>query len=141
MTHPVHEVGHDPLDQHQRPLVLLVAVDPNRRKVGGQEISEQLRDQALLTMHHRRGAALVHLLPRISPDLMEIVQVADDIFLGSAGRRRPEDHATGEPAIFSELLHDAAESSALIPGVDLPGDADMVHRWHEDEESPGNRGV
>ena len=86
--HPRQQVRHDPLDQRDDAPVLLLVVDADRGVVVGQQIAQQLGDQALLLEQHRRGAPRFHLLADLGPDLVEVGQVADDVLLRIGRRRR-----------------------------------------------------
>ena len=97
-----------------------------------------LRDEALLAVDHRRRARRFVALAHLGPDVVEVVEVAEDVFLGPAARRRADDHAAGEAVLLAELADDAAEAVALLARLDLAGDADVIHGRHEHEEPPGN---
>ena len=55
--------------------------------VVGQQVAQQLGDEALLLEQHRRRPPAFHLLADLGPDLVEVGQVAEDVVL-RAGRRR-----------------------------------------------------
>ena len=110
----------------------------DRTVIVGQQITQQLGDQALLLEQDGRRPPRLHLLPDLGPDLVEVGEVGDDVLFRSAGGRRADDHAAGETVLVAELLDDAAQAGALFSGLDLPGDADMVHGRHEHEEAAGH---
>ena len=107
----------------------------------GQQIAQQLGDQALLAINHRRRARRFELVARVLPDAVEIVEVAQDVGVGAAAGRGADDDAAAEAVLLAELLDDAAQAVALVARVDLAGDADVVDRRHEDEKAAGQRGV
>src|SRR6185503_4662125 len=129
---------HDALDQLDDPLVLDRVVDADRRVVVGQQVAEQLRDEALLLVEHCRRAPRLGLLPHLGPHLMEVAQVGDDVFLGTSSRRRTDDQPAREAGLFAELADDAAKTGALLARVDLAGDAHVVDGGHEHQEPPGH---
>ena len=49
-----------------------VVVDADRRVVVGEQVAQQLGDQALLLEEHRRRPARLHLLADLGPDLVEV---------------------------------------------------------------------
>ena len=62
-------------------------------------------------------------------------------FLRPPGGRRSDDDAAGKAGLLAELADDAAQPGALVARFDFPGDADMVHRGHENEEAARHGGV
>ena len=116
-------------------------VDADRRVVVGQQIAQQLRDQARLLVDGDRRAALLAALPHVDPDLVEVIQVGEDVFLRSARRRGADDHAAAEAVLLAEFLDDAAQARALVAAVDLARDADVIDGRHEDQEAAGQRDV
>src|SRR6185369_1858280 len=80
-------------------------------------------------------ARAFRLLPDLGPHLVEVAQVRDDVFLGAAAGRGPDDDAAGEAMCLAELADDAAQAAALLARLDLAGHADVVHRRHEDQEA------
>ena len=106
-----------------------------------QEIAQQLGDQALLLKEHRRRPPPFHLLADFGPDLMEVREVADDVFLGAAASGRANDDAPGKTVLLAELAHDAAQPAAFLARIDLPRDADVVDRGHENQEPAGHGDV
>ena len=46
-----------------------------------------------------------------------------------------------KPCDFAELAHDAPQPAALVPRLDLPRDADVIHRRHEHQEAAGHGDV
>jgi hypothetical protein len=87
--------------------------------VFGEQIAQQLRHQALLLEEHRRWTARLHPLPDLGPDLVEVGQIADDVFLRAAAGRGPDDDAAGEAVLLAELAHDAPQPGPLLARVDL----------------------
>ncbi len=111
------------------------------RVVVGEQVAQQLGDEALLLEQHRRGPARLHLLPDLGPDLVKVGQVADDVFLRAAAGGGPDDDATGKAVLLAELADDAAETPALFSRINLPRHADVIDRRHEDEEASGHGDV
>src|ERR1043166_8711517 len=72
---------------------------------------------------------------------MERLEVRDDVFLASAGRGRPDDHAAREAMLLAELADDAPQPRSLFARVDLAGNADVVDRRHEHQKPAGHRDV
>ena len=68
--------------------MLLLVVDADGRVVVGQQVAQQLGDQALLLEEDRRRPPRFHLLADLGPDLVEVGEVADDVFLRTGRRRR-----------------------------------------------------
>ena len=60
---------------------------------------------------------------------------------GAAGGGGADDHAAGEAVLLAELADDAAQAGALVAGLDLAGDADVIDRRHEDQEAARHRDV
>ena len=139
--HPRHQVRHDPLDQRDHPAVFQLVVDPDRGVVVGEQVAQQLDDEALLLEQDGRRPAAFHLLADLGPDLVEVGEVAEDVFLGPAGSGGADDHAAGEAVLLAELADDAAEPGALVARLDLARDADVIHRRHEDQEAARHGGM
>ncbi len=136
-----HHARHDPLDQAERSSVLLLVVDPNRRKVVGQKVAQQLGDQALLAVDNGGSPFLFGLVARLGPQLVEVRQIRDDVFFRTPAGRRTQDDAARKPVLLAELSDDAAQSTALRPGIDLSGDPNMIDGRHENKEPPRDRDV
>ena len=134
--HPRDQVRHDPLDQRQHAAVLLLVVEADRAVIVGQQVAQQLGDEALLLEQHRRRTARLHPAADLGPDLVEVGEVADDVFLRSAGGGGADDDAAGEAVLLAELLDDAAQAGPLVARFDLARDADVIDRRHEDQEAP-----
>src|SRR5262249_14429445 len=100
----------------------------------GQEIAQQLRDEARLAVDDRRRPLRLGLLPDLRPDLVERLEVADDVLFRPAGRGGADDDPAGEAVRLAELADDAAGPAALRPSLDLAGHADVVHGRHEHED-------
>ena len=115
--------------------MLLVVVEADGRVVVGEQIAQQLDDQALLLEEDRRRPARFHLLADLGPDLVEPGEVADDVLFRAAGGGGADDHAADEPVLLAEGLDDAAQAGTLLPRLDLARHADVVDRRHEDEEA------
>jgi hypothetical protein len=81
------QVRHDRLDELDHPVELVLVVDADRLVLLGQQVAQQLADQALLLVDERRRAARLRLLPDLGPDRMERLEVLDDV-LFRAGRTR-----------------------------------------------------
>ena len=122
-------------------LVLLRVVDADRLEILGEQVAQQLADQALLAIDDRRRPRRLHALPDVGPDRVERLEVADDVFLRAAGRGRADDDAAREAVRLAELPDDAAQAGTLVARLDLARHADVVHRRHEDEEPPRHRDV
>src|SRR5262245_24292001 len=135
------ERRHDALDELQHALVLERIVDADRRVLLGEQVAKELRHEALLLVHHSRGARGFGLLTDLGPHLVEIAQVRDDVVLGTMGGGRPDHQTAAEARLLAELPHDPAQARPLVPRIDLPGYANVIHRRHEDEEAAGHRGV
>src|SRR6185295_17120045 len=116
----------DALDQLEDALVVLRAVEADRLELVGQQVAEQLADQALLAVHDGRRTRRFHLLANAGPDPVERLEIADDVFLGPAGGGGADDDAAREAVRFAELAHDAPQPSALVPRLDLARHADMI---------------
>ncbi len=121
--------------------VLLLVVDADGLEILGQQVAQQLADEALLAVDDRRRARRFGALPHLGPDLVERVEVGDDVFLRTAGGGRADDDAAGEAVRLAKLADDAAQPAALVARFDLAGDADVVDRRHEHEEPAGHRHV
>ena len=132
---------HDALDQLEHAAEFDVVVDADGRIFLGQQVAQELGDEALLAVDHRRRARRLGLLADLGPDLVEVAQVRDDVVLGAAGGRGADDDAAGEPVLLAELADDAAQPAALVARFDLARDADVVHRRHEHQEAAGHRRV
>ena len=91
--------------------VFLLVVDADGGVVVGQQVAQQLGDEALLLEQHRRRPPRLHLLPDLGPDLMEVGQVADDVFLRAAAGGGADDDAAGEAVLLAELADDAAQAA------------------------------
>ena len=139
--HLRREVRQDALDELEHALVFLRVVDPDRLELVGQQIAQQLADEALLAVDDRRRARRLALLADLGPDRVERVEVADDVFLRPAGGGGADDDAAGEAVRLAELADDAAQARALLARLDLARDADVIHRRHEHEEAAGHRDV
>ena len=122
-------------------LVLLRVVDADGLEFVGQQVAQQLADQALLAIDDRRRARRLHPLADLDPDLVEGLEVADDVFFGPAAGGGADDDAAGEAVRLAELADDAAQPAALFARLDLARDADVIDRRHEDQEAPGHRDV
>ena len=107
----------------------------------GQQVAQQLRHEALLAVDHRRRARRLEPLARVLPDLVEVVEVAQDVGLGPAAGRGADDDAAAEAVLLAEFLDDAAQPVALVARLDLARDADVIDRRHEHEKAAGQRGV
>ena len=90
--------------------MLLLVVDSDGRVVVGQEVAQQLRDQALFLEQERRRPAPFHPLADFGPHLMEVREVADDVLFGAAGGSRPDDDAAGKSVLLAEGADDAAQA-------------------------------
>ena len=66
---------------------------------------------------------------------MEGLEIADDVFLGSAAGGGADDDAAGEPVGLAELAHDAAQPAALLARLDFARHADVIDRRHEHQET------
>ena len=135
VMHPWHQAGHDPLDEPHGARVLLSVIDPNRRKISAETIAEQLGNQALLAVNDRRRTGRFRLAPGLAPELVEVRQVADDIFLGSSAGGRPQDDTAREPVLRTERPHDAPQAPALVPRLDLAGHPDVVYGGREHQKA------
>ena len=78
-------------------------------------------------------------MPRLLPDAVEVVEVAQDVGFGASAGRGADDDAAAEAVLFAELLDDAAQAVALVARLDLAGDADVVDGRHEDEKPARQR--
>ena len=94
--------------------VLLLVVDADGGVVLGEQVAQQLRDEALLLEQHGRRAARFHPLADLGPDLVEVGEVADDVVLRPAARGGADDDAAGEAVLLAELADDAAQPGALF---------------------------
>ena len=100
-----------------------------------------LADEALLAVDHRRRARRLELVARVLPDVVEVVEVAQDVGFGAAAGRGADDDAAAEPVLLAEFLDDAAQPVALVARLDLAGHADVIDRRHEHEKAAGERRV
>ena len=107
VVHPWHQARHDPLNEPHGSGVLVSVVDPNRRKIRVETIADQLGNQTLFSVNHRRRAGRFRLTPGLAPELMEVRQVADDILLGSSSSGRPQDDTAREPVLRTKCPHNA----------------------------------
>ena len=89
----------------------------------------------------RRRARRFHPLADLGPDGVERLEVADDVFLGPAGRGGADDDAAGEAVRLAELADDAAQPRALLARLDLARHADVIDRRHEHQEPARHRHV
>ena len=131
----------DALHQVERLLIDLRAVDADGLEFVGQQVAEQLADQVLLPVDHRRRPRRLHPLADLGPDGVEGLQVGEDVFLGPAGRGGPDDDAAAESVRFTKLADDAAQPRPLVARFDLPRHADVVDRRHEHQEPSRHRHV
>src|SRR4029078_10841471 len=65
----------------------------------------------------------------------------NDVFLGPPAGRGADNHAAGEAMLLAEFADDAAQAAALVARIDLGGDADVIHRRHENQEPTRHRRV
>jgi hypothetical protein len=121
--------------------VLDLVVDADGRVVVGQQIAEQLRDEALLLEEQRGRPARLHLLPDLGPHLVEVGQVADDVVFRPPAGSGPNDHAPGEAVLLAELADDAAQPCPLFTRFDLSRDAHVIDGRHEHQEPSRHRHV
>jgi hypothetical protein len=66
----------------------------------GQQVAQQLGDEALLAVDDRGRSRGLELVPRVLPDVVEVIEVAQDVGFGPAARRRSDD----DPAAKAVLL-------------------------------------
>ncbi len=130
------ERRHDAFDELEDALMLLRMVDADGLELVGQQVPQQLAYQALLAIDDRRRVRRLHALADLEPDLVECLEVADDVFLGPAAGGRADDDAAREAVRLAELAHDAAQPASFLARLDLPGDADVIDRRHEDQKAP-----
>src|SRR6185436_8012866 len=71
----------------------------------------------------------------------ERLEVAEDVLLGAAAGRGPDDDAAGEAVRLAELADDAAQPRPLFARLDLARHADVIDGRHEDQEPPRHRHV
>ena len=72
---------------------------------------------------------------------MKRLEVADDVFLGTAGGGGADDDAAREAVRLAELADDAAQARAFVTAVDLARDADVIDGRHEDQKAARQRHV
>ena len=137
--HARREVRHDAADELERALVFLRVVDADRGVIVGQQVAQQLGDEARLLVDRDRRALLLAALPHVDPDLVEVIQVRQDVVLRPARGRGADDHAAAEVVLLAELADNAAQARALLAAVDLPRDADVIHGRHEHQEASRQR--
>ncbi len=77
----------------------------------------------------------------LGPHRLEVLQVAEDVFLGAVDRRRPDDDAARKAGVFLELLHDGSHTTPFVARLNFSRHADVVHRGHVDEEAARQRDV
>ena len=124
------------LDQIQHPLVFLSVVDPDGLIVVVEQVAKQSADDARLAVEHGRRSRRFHLLADLRPDFVEGLEVADDVFLGTPRRGGTDDHPSGKSVRLAEFADDGAQPAALLAGVDLARDADVIHGRHEHQKPP-----
>src|SRR5204862_3279863 len=127
--HPRRQVRHDALDQLQRALVFLLVVDADGLEFLGQQIAQQLADQALLPVDDRGRARGVGAVPDLGPDPVERLEIADDVLARTRGGRGADDDAAGKPAGVLEFADDAPQAAAPAGRLGLPAPADVIDRW------------
>ena len=82
--------------------VLGAVVDADGLEVLGQQVAQQLGDQALLAVEHGGRPLRLRAAPDLAPHLEEEAQVADDVGLGPAGCGGADDDAAGEAVLLAE---------------------------------------
>ncbi len=78
-------------------------------------------------------------MTRLFPDVVEVVEVAQDVGFGTGAGCGTDDDTAAEAVLFAEFLDDAAQAIALVARVDFAGNADVIDRRHEDEKAAGQR--
>ena len=133
--HPRGEGRHDALDELDGAAKLTRVVDADRGEVLVEQVPQQLDHEALLPVERRGRPQRVGALAELGPRLVEELQVADDVRLGTPRGGGPDDQAPGEPVLFPELAHDRAQPAALGAVLDLAGDAHVIDGGHEHEKA------
>ena len=118
--------------------MFVLVVDADGLKLLGQQIAQQLADQALFPVDDGRRPRSLGAVPDLGPDAVERLEIADDVLAWTAGGRRADDDAAGEAAGVAELADDAAQPAALVARFDLPRHADMIDGRHEHQEAAGH---
>jgi hypothetical protein len=135
VLHARGQIRHDALNQVDDAAVFRLVIDANGRVLLGQQIAQQLADEALLAVDDGGRAHRLHLLANLQPDLMEVRQIVEDVLLRAPRSGRADDDAAREVPLLAELADDAAQAAPLVARVDLPRDADVVDGGHEHQEA------
>ena len=90
-------------------------------------------------MQKRGRLTLLAALLDFVPGLAEELNVRANLFVGGAAGGSSNDEAARISA--ARFTDQTAQARAIFGGSDFAGNADVVNRWHVDQEAAGQRDV
>ena len=135
-AHPRGEVGEELGDEVEGSLELALVVETDRPHVARQQVAQEPLHERGLPVEEGGRRLPGGEGPRFVPGLREVAPVAQEVVAVTALARGARDEAPA-PALLPDLLENGLEAAPLLVVVDLPRDAHVLDRGHEDDVAAG----
>src|SRR3984893_14091142 len=131
-------IGRGLLDEGAHPLELGALVDHQFLHLVREQVADAAQDQIEVRVDAGGGLHRFALLPHLVPETEQELDVRRELLAGLVLRHGADDEPrAGRPVPVDQL----AQPAALLLVLDPAGDADVVHRRHEDQVPPGQGDV